>query len=81
MLPDHPAWMADANCRGADVDMFFPARDEDVSSAKAVCRECDVQVECLTHAMTNGETKGVWGGLSERERRRIRRARRLKVVW
>ena len=68
-----PAWMADANCRGLDPDLFFPERGESTKEAKAVCRRCDVQIECLTYALNNVEKHGTWGGMSERERRAVRR--------
>lgn len=67
------AWVEDANCRGADPRVFFPERGADLSRAKAICRACDVQAECLAYALNNGETHGVWGGMSERQRRRLRR--------
>lgn len=67
-----PDWFADANCRGLDPELFFPGRGQDVKQAKEVCRRCDVQVECLTYALNNGEKFGVFGGKSEKERRQIR---------
>lgn len=73
---DRPAWMDHAECTNVDPALFFPERGEDVSQAKAVCRECPVRTECLEHAMANHETFGVWGGTSERERLRMRRLRR-----
>lgn len=69
------AWMALANCAGVDPDLFFPERGESTASAKDVCRGCVVRTECLEYALINGEKFGIWGGLSERERRRIRRSR------
>jgi WhiB family redox-sensing transcriptional regulator len=65
-----------ANCRGLDPDLFFPERGEDSSQAKAVCRECPVQFDCLDYALANGEKFGIWGSLSERQRRTERHARR-----
>jgi len=79
-LIERPAWMDDANCRGFDVDKFFPVSGEDTRTIKAICRACDVQAECLAYAINNHEIHGIWGGLSERERRRIRRSRRIAVV-
>lgn len=73
-LMERPTWMADANCRGLDPELFFPSRSEATGPAKAVCRACDVQAECLAYGMNNGERHGIWGGLSERERRRLRRS-------
>lgn len=72
------AWFSDANCRGMDAELFFPGRGESVSAAISVCRECEVRPECLEYALDNCEIHGVWGGTSERERRRIKRDRRLQ---
>jgi WhiB family transcriptional regulator, redox-sensing transcriptional regulator len=72
------AWMDEANCLGCDPDLFFPERGESTGEAKAVCRGCAVRDECLEFALAVGEKHGIWGGLSERERRRIRRERGLK---
>ena len=70
-------WKARANCAGLDPDLFFPERGASMKEAKAVCRGCVVREECLEYALVNGEKFGLWGGLSERERRRIRRQRTL----
>jgi WhiB family transcriptional regulator, redox-sensing transcriptional regulator len=72
-----PAWQARANCMGVDPDLFFPERGASTREAKEVCRGCVVREDCLEYALANGEKFGIWGGLSERERRRIRRARAL----
>jgi WhiB family redox-sensing transcriptional regulator len=69
------AWMDQANCLGCDPELFFPARGESCVEAKAVCQACVVRVECLNYALETGETLGIWGGRSERERRRLRRER------
>lgn len=69
------AWQRQANCMGVDPDLFFPERGASTREAKEVCRGCVVRAECLEYALTNSEKFGIWGGLSERERRRIRRAR------
>lgn len=71
------SWQGQANCLGVDPDMFFPERGASTRDAKAVCRGCVVRDECLEYALVNGEKFGIWGGLSERERRRLRRARTL----
>ncbi len=68
-------WQRQANCMGVDPDLFFPERGASTREAKEVCRGCVVREECLEYALTNSEKFGIWGGLSERERRRIRRAR------
>ncbi len=72
-------WQQEANCRGVDPDLFYPERGESTSSAKKVCRACFVRAQCLEFALENGEKFGIWGGLSERERRRIRRQRTLAL--
>jgi hypothetical protein len=59
-----PDWHADANCRGLDPELFFPSVGQTSEEAKRVCRACDVQVECLTFALNNGEKHGIWGGKS-----------------
>lgn len=71
------AWQDEANCMGANADLFFPERGASTRKAKQICAECEVQVECLEYAIANGEKFGIWGGLSERERRRIRKERSL----
>jgi WhiB family redox-sensing transcriptional regulator len=70
-------WQWQANCLGVDPDLFFPERGASTREAKTVCRACIVQAECLEYALVNGEKFGIWGGLSERERRRIRRQRAM----
>lgn len=70
-------WKQSANCRGVDPDLFFPERGASTKEAKRVCNSCVVRVECLEYALENGEKFGIWGGMSERERRRVRRERAL----
>ena len=70
-----PSWTEEANCKGADADLFFPERGASTRKAKAICRACTVQGECLEYAVQNSEKFGIWGGLSERERRRVKRQR------
>lgn len=70
------AWQSRAACRGLDTEIFFPATDEEAGPAKAVCGSCPVQESCLEHALADREREGVWGGATERERRRIIRQRR-----
>ncbi len=72
------AWQARANCMGVDPELFFPERGSSTREAKEVCRGCVVRVECLEFAIANSEKFGIWGGMSERERRRVRRARLLQ---
>ena len=70
-------WQERANCLGVDPDLFFPERGASTKEAKSVCHGCEVQPECLEYALRHGEKFGIWGGMSERERRRIRRQRAL----
>ena len=77
---DGRAWQALANCLGVDPDLFFPERGASTREAKEVCRACVVREECLEYAIVNGEKFGIWGGMSERERRRVRRVRGLTRV-
>ncbi|CAB4322816.1 MAG: WhiB family transcriptional regulator [Actinobacteria bacterium] len=71
------SWQDLANCLGVDPDLFFPERGASTREAKEVCRGCVVRDDCLEYALANGEKFGIWGGMSERERRRIRRQRAL----
>lgn len=74
---DPNRWQTRANCLGVDPDLFFPERGASTREAKSVCSGCEVKADCLEYALTNGEKFGIWGGLSERERRRLRRQRAL----
>ncbi|MEI7888247.1 MAG: WhiB family transcriptional regulator [Actinomycetes bacterium] len=69
------SWQVLSNCLGVDPDLFFPERGASTKDAKAVCQGCVVREDCLEYALSNREKFGIWGGLSERERRRIRRER------
>ena len=69
-------WRRHSACRGLDPDIFFPATEEDAVAAKMVCRACSVQETCLEFALQGREKEGVWGGATEKERRRILRQRR-----
>ena len=71
------SWQDYANSRGADADLFFPERGASTRKAKAICNACEVKAECLDYAIVNGEKFGIWGGMSERERRRVRRQRQV----
>ena len=65
------SWQDMANCLGVDPDLFFPERGASTREAKEVCKGCVVRDDCLEYALANGEKFGIWGGMSERERRRI----------
>jgi len=58
-----------------DPEMFYPQRGDSTAAPKAVCRECLVSEECLESALANSEKFGIWGGVAERERRKLRRLR------
>jgi len=74
--PASIAWMRFAACAGVDPDLMFPERGQSAAPGKAVCDGCPVRAPCLDHALTHHENWGVWGGTSEKERRRMRRTRR-----
>lgn len=74
------SWRDYANCFGVDPDLFFPEGGASTREARECCRGCVVREECLDYALVNGEKFGIWGGLTERERRRVRRQRALGVT-
>jgi Transcription factor WhiB len=65
-------WRELAACRGTDLGVFFPERGESAVAARRVCAACPVRQPCLDYAITNRITHGIWGGLTERERRALR---------
>ena len=71
------AWMDAGNCRSISPSVFFPSDGVGVEVARQICRDCPVKDPCLEYALVNHIDHGVWGGTSERERRRIARRRRL----
>ncbi|MCU1353924.1 MAG: putative WhiB family transcriptional regulator [Acidimicrobiales bacterium] len=73
----HESWMEEARCRDLPPDMFFPHNGTGVVAAAKVCVRCPVQEHCLEHALAHRIADGVWGGCSERQRRRILKARRV----
>ena len=73
-------WRKHAACRGIDPDVLYPVSDEEADEAKAICDQCAVREACLEHALANREREGVWGGTTERERRRIHRQRRKSAL-
>ncbi|WP_309408543.1 WhiB family transcriptional regulator [Glutamicibacter sp. PS] len=66
-------WQARALCAQTDPEAFFPEKGGSTRDAKRVCGACAVRSECLEYALSNDERFGIWGGLSERERRRLRK--------
>ncbi|MFM7263431.1 MAG: WhiB family transcriptional regulator [Acidimicrobiales bacterium] len=69
-------WRNRGACNGLDPSIFFPESDDDSDEAKSICSECPVRISCLEHALSVREKDGVWGGTTEKERRRIIRQRR-----
>ena len=69
-------WRQHAACRGIEPEIFYPITDEEADAAKSVCDVCAVRHPCLEWALTSRERDGVWGGATEKERRRIIRQRR-----
>ncbi|WP_019149048.1 WhiB family transcriptional regulator [Timonella senegalensis] len=66
-------WQERALCAQTDPEAFFPEKGGSTREAKKVCVACDVRAECLEYALANDERFGIWGGLSERERRKLKR--------
>lgn len=78
-------WLQHAVCRDEDPELFFPIGTSgpallQVEQAKAVCRRCSVTDQCLAQALERGEDAGVWGGMSEDERRTVKRRGGLRVL-
>lgn len=67
------AWQADALCAQTDPEAFFPEKGGSTREAKRICESCEVATQCLDYALANDERFGIWGGLSERERRKLRK--------
>jgi WhiB family redox-sensing transcriptional regulator len=70
-------WMGNGKCKDLDPTIFFPNDWVGVQVAQRICADCPVKSPCLEYALANRVDHGVWGGASERERRRILRQRRL----
>jgi WhiB family redox-sensing transcriptional regulator len=74
---DAAAWMLDAACREYDPEVFFPHDGAGTAVARSICFGCPVRWVCLEYALANNIDHGIWGGESERERRKMRRRRRM----
>ena len=73
-LADNPlAWQSDSLCAQTDPEAFFPEKGGSTRDAKKICGSCEVRASCLEYALHNDERFGIWGGLSERERRKLRK--------
>ncbi|MHB1173097.1 MAG: WhiB family transcriptional regulator [Lacisediminihabitans sp.] len=71
---DNPlAWQTDSLCAQTDPEAFFPEKGGSTRDAKKICTSCEVRTQCLEYALKNDERFGIWGGLSERERRKLRK--------
>ncbi|MEO5900243.1 MAG: WhiB family transcriptional regulator [Ilumatobacteraceae bacterium] len=69
-------WRELGACKGLEPSIFYPDDDDEALDAKAVCAGCSVRIACLEFALQVREKQGVWGGATERERRRMIRQRR-----
>jgi len=67
------AWQSDSLCAQTDPEAFFPEKGGSTRDAKKICSSCEVRTQCLEYALQNDERFGIWGGLSERERRKLRK--------
>ena len=67
------AWQEQALCAQTDPEAFYPEKGGSTREAKRVCHNCEVRAQCLEYALANDERFGIWGGLSERERRKLKR--------
>ena len=72
-LPEESGWQERALCAQTDPEAFFPEKGGSTREAKKICVGCEVKAECLEYALEHDERFGIWGGLSERERRRLKR--------
>jgi len=72
---DNP-WLNKAACRDKPTDLWFPEKGDMAREAYAICRRCPVKDECLDHAMRIPKLRGIWGGTTEKERSRMRGAKR-----
>jgi WhiB family transcriptional regulator, redox-sensing transcriptional regulator len=70
---DPLAWQSESLCAQTDPEAFFPEKGGSTRDAKKICGSCEVRSECLEYALQNDERFGIWGGLSERERRKLRK--------
>ena len=73
LAAEEQSWHESALCAETDPEAFFPEKGGSTREAKKICTGCEVRAECLEFALANDERFGIWGGLSERERRRLRR--------
>lgn len=74
-----PGWQTYAACRGVGADVFFPERGGTLAAARELCSRCPVRPQCLAFAL-EVDADGYWAGTSERDRRRLARARRREAA-
>ncbi len=72
-VPTELQWQSEALCAQTDPEAFFPEKGGSTREAKKICASCEVKAQCLEYALKNDERFGIWGGLSERERRKLKR--------
>jgi WhiB family redox-sensing transcriptional regulator len=72
-LPEEASWQERSLCAQTDPEAFFPEKGGSTREAKKICTGCEVRTECLEYALEHDERFGIWGGLSERERRRLKK--------
>lgn len=83
---DEGGWRSRAACRGEDPELFFPVGSSEpaalaqIAGAKAICARCPVREACLRFALYTGQDYGIWGGLTEDERRRLQRRERAAAL-
>jgi WhiB family redox-sensing transcriptional regulator len=75
-ISDERPWVVFGACRDADPELFFPTSRESIDKAISICASCPVQPECLDYALDAGERFGIWGGVTEKSRRNVRRRMR-----
>lgn len=71
------AWVEQAVCASTDPEQFFPEKGNRNREAKQMCAQCPVRKDCLGYALDRNEQHGIWGGYSDRERRQLRRDKRI----
>lgn len=76
-------WIKEAHCRKANIDtnLFFPDRGSPTNIARQLCSPCEVKTECLNYALDNNLDTGIWGGTSGRQRRDLKRQRKVRLGW
>lgn len=72
-VPEEQEWQERALCAQTDPEAFFPEKGGSTREAKRICSGCEVRAECLEYALEHDERFGIWGGLSERERRKLKK--------